>query len=152
MGEKPSPTSGRVSMEILSGGASSKMKLKNVCPTSPSLQYDTKKSMAFNCDGHIPRSPSRTESSWGLRRPKFPPRERPPRSRAMPPRAIPATSCRHGRSCEGGIEIHHTTTAKNNPRKTADMPRRGDTQQAQTANAAKAADNVKRSAAHGRFE
>src|SRR5262249_51718714 len=38
MGAKPSPTSGRVSMEILSGRALSKMKLKNVCPTSPSLQ------------------------------------------------------------------------------------------------------------------
>ena len=36
--EKPSPTSGRVSIEILSGGALSKMKLKNVCPTGPSLQ------------------------------------------------------------------------------------------------------------------
>ena len=41
MGSKPSPTSGRVSMEMLSGGALSKMKLRNVCPTSPSLQYDT---------------------------------------------------------------------------------------------------------------
>src|SRR5260370_40815058 len=36
------------------------------------------------------------------------------------------------------------------PRKTTDMLRRGNTQQAQTANAAKAAANVKRSAAHAR--
>src|SRR5262245_48160500 len=32
------PTSGRVSMEIHSGGALSKMKLTNVCATGPSLQ------------------------------------------------------------------------------------------------------------------
>ena len=38
MGAKPSPTSGRVSIEMLSGGALSKMKLRNVCPTGPSLQ------------------------------------------------------------------------------------------------------------------
>jgi hypothetical protein len=50
------------------------------------------------------------------------------------------------------MEIHHTTTTKNTPRKTADVPRRGDTQQAHTANAAKDAAKVKRSAAHGRFE
>ena len=47
---------GRVSMEMVSGGALSKMKLKNVYPTSPSLQYDTKKSIAFKCDSDISRS------------------------------------------------------------------------------------------------
>ena len=38
MGAKPSPTSGRVSIEMLNGSALSKMKLRNVCATSPSLQ------------------------------------------------------------------------------------------------------------------
>jgi len=37
-GAKPSPTSGRVSIEMVSGGASSKMKLRNVCPTGPSVK------------------------------------------------------------------------------------------------------------------
>jgi hypothetical protein len=67
-------------------------------------------------------------------------------------RGITATSGRHGRSCEGAIEIHQTTTAKNTTRKIADMPLRGDIQQAQTANAAKAAANVNRSSPQGRFE
>jgi hypothetical protein len=38
IGAKPSPTSGRVSMEILSGGLLSKMKLRNVCPTGPAIK------------------------------------------------------------------------------------------------------------------
>ena len=38
IGLKPSPTSGRVSMEIQRGGALSKMKLTNVWATGPSLQ------------------------------------------------------------------------------------------------------------------
>src|SRR6185312_15252507 len=50
MGSKPSPTSGRVSMEILRGGALSKMKLTKVCATGPSLQYETKKSSPVRCD------------------------------------------------------------------------------------------------------
>ena len=50
------------------------------------------------------------------------------------------------------MAIHQTTTPTNNARKTADMPRRRDTQQAQTANPAKAAANANRSSAHGRFE
>ena len=37
IGLKPSPTSGRVSMEMLKGGTLSKMKLTKVCATSPSL-------------------------------------------------------------------------------------------------------------------
>jgi hypothetical protein len=67
-------------------------------------------------------------------------------------RGIIATSGRHGRSCEGEIEIHQTAITKNNTRKTADIPRRGETQQAQTAKAVKAAAKINRNAAHGKFE
>src|SRR5262249_38131452 len=74
------------------------------------------------------------------------------RSPSMIARGVTATSGRQSRSFEGAIEIHQTTTAKNKTRKAAVMPRRGDTQQAQTANAAKAAANANRSSAQGSFE
>ena len=52
---------------MLSGGALSKMKLTNVWPTGPGIQYEMKKSSPVRCESKNSRSSYRTVKSSRLR-------------------------------------------------------------------------------------
>jgi hypothetical protein len=70
----------------------------------------------------------------------------------MNARGITATSGRHGRSCDGDIDIHHAMTPRYNTIKTTDGRRPGVNQTAQTAKTAKAIAKTRRPSDHGKFE
>jgi hypothetical protein len=63
-----------------------------------------------------------------------------------------ATSGRHGRWCDGIIDIHHPTTPTNNKMKMLNARRPRDRHSSQIETRAKQAAKVSRAAAHGRFE
>jgi hypothetical protein len=63
-----------------------------------------------------------------------------------------ATSGRHGRWCDGMIEIHQAATPTNNMMKTVSARRRRDNQKSQIETRAKQAARASRTSAHGRFE
>ena len=65
---------------------------------------------------------------------------------------ITATSGRHGRSCEGWMNVQPTATTTNSPAKAQDMCRRLVSHKAQTLNARNAAASATRSHGHGRLE
>jgi hypothetical protein len=63
-----------------------------------------------------------------------------------------ATSGRHGRWCDGKIDIHHANTPTNNTVKTMNARRRRDSQSSQIETSAKHAARASRASAQGRFE
>src|SRR5262245_52586726 len=152
MGEKPSPTSGRVSIEMQRGGALSKLKLRKVCATGRTRKYDKKKSTDVRCESDTSRSWYRAVKSSLLRYSK----SRTPvirtRSPSIVARGITATSGRHGRWCEGRMEIHQTSTHRNTPAKTRYADSLRARHKAQIPNAKKANASANRSQAHGRLE
>src|SRR6516165_2590689 len=108
--------------------------------------------MPVRCDSDSSRSSYLTVKSFRVRYSKLRTPVMRTRSPSTSARGITATSGRHGRSCEGGIEIHHATTPKNKAIAVRLIHRRLERKNANMVKAAKAAANVKRSAAHGRFE
>jgi hypothetical protein len=70
----------------------------------------------------------------------------------MMARGMTATSGRHGRSCEGAIDIHHAITPRHSAKKISDLRGRREIQRIQTAAAAKQTAAARRKPAHGRFE
>ncbi|HEY1375609.1 MAG TPA: hypothetical protein VGF55_02385 [Gemmataceae bacterium] len=63
-----------------------------------------------------------------------------------------ATSGRHGRSCDGRIEMNQPSTTRNSPAKANRIRGRRVSHKAQTLNAAKATASASRNHAQGRLE